>query len=135
MKLHLLSYVAKTVTYLQVLTLSENDGNVYYDGNVEGDVIGVGVVVTGRSNIIGRNITVNKQYLEIVSSEYAESLSRFIEFKIKYTISPEQAKSIQNIIYDLMKVLKAQIQRDSLLARFGKSAGKGAPQLNEAISC
>ena len=82
------------------MTLLENDGNVYI-GNVGGDVIRF--VVTRHGNTIGKNITINKQRLERVSSEYAESLTKFIEGFKKYNIPIEQTKPIQNGLYDFTK--------------------------------
>ena len=63
------SYIVTTVIYLRILTLLESDGNVYI-GNVGGDVIRF--VVTRHGNMIGKNITINRQHLERLSSEYAE---------------------------------------------------------------
>ena len=94
------SYIVTTVIYLRILTLLENDGNVYI-GNVGGDVIRF--VVTRHGNTIGKNITINKQRLERVSSEYAESLTKFIEGFKKYNIPTEQTKPIQNALYDFTK--------------------------------
>jgi hypothetical protein len=73
------SYIVKTVIYLRILTLLENDGDVYF--NFARDVICI--VVTGCGNTIGNSITINKQRLERVSIEYPENLATFIEFKTK----------------------------------------------------
>jgi hypothetical protein len=80
------------------LTLLENDGGIHI-GNVGGDVIGVGVA--GSGNVIGKNIVINKQQLENMPSEYAESLTKFKEFE-KYNIPPEQAKPIQGSLNQIM---------------------------------
>lgn len=81
----------------------ENDGNVY-TGNVVRDMICV--VVTRHDNTIRKNITINKQRLERASSVYAESLTKFIKFK-KYNILPEQAKPIQNALYEFTKEVES----------------------------
>lgn len=78
----------------------ESDRGVHI-GNVGGDVIGVGV--TGSGNVIGKNIVINKQQLENMPSEYAESLTKFIEEFENYNIPPEQAKPIQGSLNDLSK--------------------------------
>jgi hypothetical protein len=78
----------------------ENDRGVHI-GNVGGDVIGVGVA--GSGNVIGKNIVINKRQLENVSSEYAESLTKFIEEFKKYNIPPGQAKPIQDSLNDFTK--------------------------------
>ena len=78
----------------------ENERNVCFS-YAEGDV--TRIIVTGYGNIIRNNITINKQCLERVSSEYAESVSKFIEGFKKYNIPPEQAKGIQNALYDFTK--------------------------------
>jgi hypothetical protein len=78
----------------------ENDRGVHI-GNVGGDVIGVGVA--GSGNVIGKNIVINKQQLENMPSEYAESLTKFIEEFKKYNIPPEQVKPIQDSLNDVTK--------------------------------
>jgi hypothetical protein len=78
----------------------ENDRGIHI-GNVGGDVIGIGV--TGSGNVIGKNIVINKQQLENMPSEYAESLTKFIEEFKKYNITPEQAKPIQDTLNDFTK--------------------------------
>jgi hypothetical protein len=78
----------------------ENDRGVHI-GNVGGDVIGIGVA--GSGNVIGKNIVINKQQLKNMPSEYAESLTKFIEEFKKYNIPPEQAKPIQNGLNDFTK--------------------------------
>jgi hypothetical protein len=67
----------------------------------EGDV--TRIIVTGCANTIRKNITINKQCLESVSSEYAESLTKIIEGFKKYNIPKEQTKPIQNGLYDFTK--------------------------------
>jgi hypothetical protein len=78
----------------------ENDRGIHI-GNVGGDVIGIGV--TGSGNVIGKNIVINKQQLENMPSEYAESLTKFIEDFKKYNIPLEQAKPIQDTLNDFTK--------------------------------
>lgn len=78
----------------------ENDRGIHI-GNVGGDVIGIGV--TGSGNVIGKNIVINKQQLENMPSEYAKSLTKFIEDFKKYNIPPEQAKPIQDTLNDFTK--------------------------------
>lgn len=78
----------------------ENDRGVHI-GNVGGDVIGVGVA--GSGNVIGKNIVINKQQLENMPSEYAESLTKFIEEFKKYNIPQEKVKPIQDSLYDVTK--------------------------------
>jgi biotin synthase-related radical SAM superfamily protein len=82
------------------LTLLENDINVCIY-NVGRNVICIDV--TRYGNTIRNSIIMNKQRLERVSSEYAESLTKFIEEFKKYNIPPEQAKPIQNSIYEFTK--------------------------------
>jgi ribosomal protein S17E len=86
------------------LTLLENGGNVRIS-DAEGDVIRV--IVTGYNNTIGKNFTINKQVLERMSSEYAQSLTKFIEGFKKYDISPEQATETKNAFYGFTWRLKA----------------------------
>jgi hypothetical protein len=57
----------------------------------------------GSDNVIGKNIVINKQQLENMPSEYAESLTKFIEGFKKYNVPPEQAKPIQGSLNDLSK--------------------------------
>jgi hypothetical protein len=78
----------------------ENDRGIHI-GNVGGDVIGIGVTRSG--NVIGKNIVINKQQLENMPSEYAESLTKFVEEFKKYNIPPEQAKPIQDTLNDFTK--------------------------------
>jgi hypothetical protein len=70
-------------------------------GNVGGSVIGVGV--TGSGNVIGENITINKQKLDNMPLEFAQSLVKFMEELKKYNIPPEQAKPIQDSLNDFTK--------------------------------
>jgi hypothetical protein len=92
------------------LTL-ENDRGIHI-GNVGGDVIGIGV--TGSGNVIGKNIVINKQQLENMPSEYAESLTKFIEDFKKYNIPPEQAKPIQDTLNDFTKEVEGIKQEEKV---------------------
>jgi hypothetical protein len=80
-----------------LITIPENERDIHI-GNVGGDVIGVGV--TGSRNVIGKDISINKQQLENMPSEYAESITKFIEELKKYNIPPEQVKPIQDSLND-----------------------------------
>ena len=89
----------------------ENDRGVHI-GNVGGDVIGVGVA--GSGNVIGKNIVINKQQLENMPSEYAESLTKFIEEFKKYNILPEQAKPIQDSLNDFTNEVEGIQQKEKI---------------------
>jgi hypothetical protein len=78
----------------------ENEKGIHI-GNVGGDAIGIGV--TGSGNIIGKNISINKQQLESMPKEYADSLEAFMEQIKNYNIPPEQIKPIQDGLNDLTK--------------------------------
>ena len=80
---------------------NEKSAGGIHIGNVGGDVIGVGV--TGSGNVIGTNITVNRQQLQNIPSEYSESLREFIKGLNKFNIPPEQAKPIQDSLNDFTK--------------------------------
>jgi hypothetical protein len=67
----------------------ENDRGIQI-GNLGGDVIGI--EVTGSGNVIGKNIIINKQQLENMASEYAESLTKFKEEFKKYKRSSYNGK-------------------------------------------
>jgi hypothetical protein len=79
----------------------ENNNKGIHIGNVGGDVIGIGV--TGSGNVIGNNITINRQQLQNIPSEYAESLREFMKGLNKFNIPPEQAKPIQDSLNDFTK--------------------------------
>lgn len=77
----------------------ENDDGGIHIGNVGGDVIGIGI--TGSGNVIGKNITINSQQLQNIPSEYAESLTKFIEGLSRFNIPA--AKPIQDSLNDFTK--------------------------------
>jgi hypothetical protein len=80
--------------------LKNEDVGIHID-NAGGDVIGVGI--TGSGNVIGKNIMINKQQLQNMPSEYAESLAKFMQELKKYYIPSEQTKSIQDSLSDFTK--------------------------------
>jgi hypothetical protein len=108
----------------------ENDRGIHI-GNVGGDVIGIGV--TGHNNVIGKNISINKQQLENMPKEYADSLKAFLEqIDKKYDIPPEQLKPIQASLNDLTKEIEvvqpgekvSTVKQKSLNSRFSIFAEK-----------
>jgi hypothetical protein len=78
----------------------ENDKGIHI-GNVGDGVIGIGV--TGSGNVIGNNITINRQQLQNIPSEYSESLREFMKELNKFNIPPELAKPIQASLNDFTK--------------------------------
>jgi hypothetical protein len=120
----------------------ENDRGINI-GNVGGDVIGIGV--TGSGNVIGKNIVINKQQLENIPSEYAESLTKFIEELKKYNISPEQAKPIQDTLNDFTNEVEGikpeekvstvkQKNINSKFSIFAEKVLKALPKTVETVS-
>jgi hypothetical protein len=120
----------------------ENDRGINI-GNVGGDVIGIGV--TGSGNVIGKNIVINKQQLENMPSEYAESLTKFIEELKKYNISPEQAKPIQDTLNDFTNEVEGikpeekvstvkQKNINSKFSIFAEKVLKALPKTVETVS-
>jgi hypothetical protein len=99
----------------------ENDRGIHI-GNVGGDVIGIGV--TGSGNVIGKNIVINKQQLENMPSEYAESLTKFIEDFKKYNIPLEQAKPIQDTLNDFTKEVEGTVKQKNINSKFSIFAEK-----------
>lgn len=81
----------------------ENDKGIHI-GNVGGDVIGVGV--TGSGNVIGTNITINRQQLQNIPYEYAKSLREFIKELNKFNIASEETKPIQDSLNDFTKEIE-----------------------------
>jgi hypothetical protein len=120
----------------------ENDRGIQI-GNVGGDVIGIGV--TGSGNVIGKNIIVNKQQLENMPSEYAASLTKFIEEFNKYNIPPEQVKPIQDSLTDFTKEVEGikpeekvstvkQKNINSKFSIFAEKVIKALPKTVEIVS-
>lgn len=120
----------------------ENDRGIHI-GNVGGDVIGIGV--TGSGNVIGKNIVINKQQLENMPSEYAESLTKFIEELKKYNIPLEQAKPIQDTLNDFTNEVEGikpeekvstvkQKNINSKFSIFAEKVLKALPKTVETVS-
>jgi hypothetical protein len=109
---------------------NEKSAGGIHIGNVGGDVIGVGV--TGSGNVIGTNITVNRQQLQNIPSEYSESLREFVKGLNKFNIPPEQAKPIQDSLNDFTKEVEGMkpeekvntVKQKSLNSKFSIFAQK-----------
>jgi len=109
--------------------LENNDKGIHI-GNVGGDVIGVGV--TGSGNVIGTNITINRQQLQNMQSEYSVSLREFIKELNKFNIPPEEAKPIQDSLNDFTKEVEGMkpeekvntVKQKSLNSKFSIFAQK-----------
>ncbi len=108
----------------------ENNDKGIHIGNVGGDVIGVGV--TGSGNVIGTNITINRQQLQNMQSEYSVSLREFIKELNKFNIPPEEAKPIQDSLNDFTKEVEGMkpeekvntVKQKSLNSKFSIFAQK-----------
>lgn len=109
--------------------MANNDNGIHI-GNVGGDVIGIGV--TGSSNVIGKNITINKQQLQNMPPEYSESLRQFMEELNKFNIPPEETKPIQDSLNDFTKEVEGMkteekvntVKQKSLNSKFSIFAQK-----------
>jgi hypothetical protein len=125
-----------------LITIPENERDIHI-GNVGGDVIGVGV--TGSRNVIGKDISINKQQLENMPSEYAESITKFIEELKKYNIPPEQVKPIQDSLNDFTNEVEGikpeekittvkQKNLNSKFSTFAEKILKVLPKTAETVS-
>jgi hypothetical protein len=125
-----------------LITIPENERDIHI-GNVGGDVIGVGV--TGSRNVIGKDISINKQQLENMPSEYAESITKFIEELKKYNIPPEQVKPIQDSLNDFTNEVEGikpeekittvkQNNLNSKFSTFAEKILKVLPKTAETVS-
>lgn len=84
-----------------ILMENDKDEGKIYIGNVGGDVMGIDV--KGHGNVIGKNISINKQQLQNMPFEYAESLKAFMKEIKTYDIPSEQIKPIQDSLNSLTK--------------------------------